>query len=305
MSLIMKNLLRAITCFLLSTFLAIGSHALAQDQPGLAGGYHPLLWEIKGTNHSVFLFGSIHIAKPDFYPLPDYIEQAYRQADVVAVEVDPSAAGAGAKMAPFITYAAPDKLQKHLTPGMWQRVAAKLGPTAEQVQPMKPAMLSVLMSLGVYGDLGYAPQAGIDLHFISRAKADNKSLVELETIEFQAAVLGGLNDQDGESMLKQMLDGMENGEAIDYANRIADGWKSGNAAGLVQLFEAEARQDPGSAHVMKLLIDDRNPEMARKIARLFTDGKNAFVVVGVGHLVGSRSVVDLLQKQGLDVRQLH
>lgn len=284
-------------------FLALGTNAYALDAPeGVQSKAHPLLWEVKGSNNSVFLLGSIHVAKPDFYPLPEYVETAYKQADTLAVEVDPSAPDVAARMVPFLTYKTEDSLEKHLTPVTWQKLSAKLGPSIDQLKILKPAMLSVVMAVDLYSGLGYKSEAGIDVHFISRAKRDKKNLVELESVEFQAAVLGGLDDRDGEAMLADVLDGFENGEAVEYLNDLVSAWKSGDADGLVELLAKEAGKDPGSARVMKLLIDDRNPQMANKIARLFKDGRNVFVVVGAGHLVGRGSIVELLQKQGLDVK---
>ncbi|WP_394779970.1 TraB/GumN family protein, partial [Undibacterium sp.] len=277
--------------FLLAAFLAIAGNAHAQGQKAETGGAsHPLLWEVKGASNSVFLLGSIHVARPDFYPLPAYVEQAYAQADILAVEVDPSAADVAARMVPYLTYKAEDSLQQHITPATWQKLSAKMGPSLEQMKSLKPAMLSVVMAVGLYTQMGFNPDAGIDLHFLARAKADKKSVVELESIEFQAAVLGGLGDQDGESMLADVLDSFENGEAVAYVNDLAKAWKSGDEKGLVEQLSKEASKDPGSARVMKLLIQDRNPEMANKIGRLFRDGRKVFVVIGAGHLVGDGSV---------------
>ncbi len=291
--------------FLMVAFVALGLNAEARDvQLETNTKAHPLLWEVKGAKNSVFLFGSIHVARPDFYPLPDYVENAYRQADTLVVEIDPDAADVASRMLPFLTYKAADNLQQHLTPATWQQLSAKLGPSVEQMKALKPAMLSVVMAMGLYSELGYKAEAGIDLHFIARAKSDRKSVVELESVEFQAAVLGGLNDTDAEAMLKDVLDGFDNGEAVEYINDLVKAWRNGDANGLVEQLAKEANKDPGSARVMKLLIDDRNPLMANKIARLFADGKNVFVVIGAGHLVGRGSVVELLQKQGLTVKQV-
>ncbi|GGC93172.1 GumN protein [Undibacterium terreum] len=291
---------------LLLAFLGGSAAAEAKDrQPALqASQLHPLLWEVKGAGSSVFLFGSIHVARQDFYPLPDYVEKAYKGADMLAVEVDPSAPDVAGRMLPFLTYGAKDDLQKHLSPETWKKLSQKLGPSVEQIKTLKPAMLSVVMAVGLYGDLGYKSEAGIDLHFLSRAKADKKNIIELESIEFQASVLGGLEDKDAEAMLADVLNGFETGEAAEYVNSLVKAWSSGDADGLIELLAKEAGKDPGSARVMKLLIEDRNPQMANKIGQLLKDGKNVFVVVGAGHLVGKGSIVELLQKQGLNVKRI-
>ena len=56
--------------------------------------------------------------------------------------------------------------------------------------------------------------------------------------------------------------------------------------------------------MMKMLMDDRNEGMVTKINSMMTSGKKLFVVVGAGHLAGEKSVVDLLKKQGLEVKQI-
>jgi uncharacterized protein YbaP (TraB family) len=46
------------------------------------------LWKIEGRTNAMYLFGSIHFLKKDFYPLPQPIEDAYKQSQVVVLEVD-------------------------------------------------------------------------------------------------------------------------------------------------------------------------------------------------------------------------
>jgi uncharacterized protein YbaP (TraB family) len=291
---------------LAAALLGLSLTAVAQDKPAAAvKPPNPVLWELKSGKHTVYLFGSIHMAKSDFYPLPDKIEEAYRKSERLVVELDPTAPDIAFRMAPFISYAPPDNLEKHLSAPTWQKLVQRLGPSTEQVKMMKPSMLSAVLMINLFSTEGYAPQAGIDLHFISQAKADKKPIQELETIEFQAGVLGNLADADGEAMLQETLDGFDNGEGLALIDAMATAWKKGDAQGLADLFVQEAAQNPSSARVMKALIDDRNPEMTRKVAALSAEGKDAFVVVGMGHLVGPEGIVQLLRKRGLTVQRVH
>ena len=252
----------------------------------------------------MYLFGSIHLAKANFYPLSPQIEQAYAQAEIVAVEADVTDAIAIQNAMPMMRYASPDKLQNHLTPTTWQRLQGVTGPAAEQLQDFKPAVAAMGVSLGVFAQQGYDPAFGIDLHFINRAKADKKKLVELESIAFQAGVLGSLTDEEGDALLNQSLGALSNGEALRDAERMMAMWRASDAAGLAALFIEAAKKDPGTKKLMKLLLDDRNVAMAQKIHRMLVDGNKVFVVVGAGHLAGANSIIDLLQKQGVQVRQL-
>jgi uncharacterized protein YbaP (TraB family) len=51
------------------------------------------------------------------------------------------------------------------------------------------------------------------------------------------------------------------------------------------------------------LLIQRNKNWTSQIEALMKENKNVLVIVGAGHLVGPDSVVDLLKKKGLSVKQ--
>lgn len=292
---------------LLATFLCLSIAALVDTASANTPLVEPakgLLFEIKSNKNTLYLFGSIHIAKANFYPLSPQVEQAYAQATTVAVEADVTDAEASKNALPLMTYASPDKLQNHLTPATWQSLQSIAGPAIEQFQGFKPAVVAMGFTLSVFAQQGYDPAYGIDLHFIHRAKADKKKLIELESIAFQASVMGALTDEEGNALLQQSLEALNNGEVLRDAESMVTLWKSADAEGLEKLFTEAANKDVGTKKLMKLLLDDRNVAMTEKIKRMLIDGNKAFVVVGAGHLTGDNSIIDLLQKQGAQVRQL-
>ena len=148
------------------------------------------------------------------------------------------------------------------------------------------------------------PAQGIDLHFIKRAKKDGKQLVELESLEFQARMLGGLSDEDGDAMLSQTLHSLSNGDAVRDTALMVQAWKAGDAEALATILEETANKDAGSRKIMKLLLDDRNPAMADQIVALMSAEKKVMIVVGAGHITGKNSITDLLRQRGLQVRQM-
>lgn len=263
-----------------------------------------VLWEVQSGTNTAYLFGSIHLAKASFYPLPARVEAAYRQADTLAVELDASDPDVSAKAMPYFTYRAPDKLENHLNKTTWQSLQALVGPASVQFQTLKPAVAATALSMGVFAQQGYDPAQGIDLHFIRQAKVDKKAIRELESMEFQAQVLGGLSDEDGDALLQQTLDGLKSGEAVQETEAMIAAWKRGDADTLIHILQETASKDAGSKKLMKLLLDDRNPRMAQQIADLLHEGKKVFVVVGAGHIAGTNSITDILQKQGLQIRQI-
>lgn len=292
-----------LTAIMLLSLTALVDTASANTPP-LVEPAKGLLFEVKSNNNTLYLFGSIHLAKANFYPLSPSVETAYAQANIVAVEADVTDAEASKNALPLMSYASPDKLQNHLTPTTWQSLQSMTGPATEQFQGFKPAVVAMGLTLGVFAQQGYNPAYGIDLHFIHRAKADNKKVVELESIAFQASVMAALTDEEGDALLKQSLEALKNGEALRDAEAMITMWKTADAAGLGKLFTDAENKDAGTKKLMKLLLDDRNVGMAQKINRMLVDGKKAFVVIGAGHLTGNNSIVDLLQKQGVQVRQI-
>ncbi|MFZ6754997.1 TraB/GumN family protein [Undibacterium sp. Dicai25W] len=263
-----------------------------------------VLWEVKSATNTAYLFGSIHLAKASFYPLPEKVQKAYKQADTLAVELDGTDSEAAVKALPLLKYAAPDKLQNHLQPATWESLQKMTGPAAERFQPLKPAMVATGLLVGTFARQGYDPAQGVDIHFINRAKKDKKSIVELETMEYQAQILGGLSDEEGDAMLSQTLESLSTGEAIRDTNQLIAAWKDGNAEKVVSMLQAEANKNPGSKKIMERLLDERNPAMADKIVELMAAGKHVLVVVGAGHIAGTNSISDLLKQRGLQVRQI-
>jgi uncharacterized protein YbaP (TraB family) len=296
----LNQLLKLLKPLFLSCLLLAALPSQAQSTSGVKG----LLWEIKSANNTAYLFGAIHLAKADFYPLPASVEAAYLQADTLALEIDASDTAASAKAMPMLSYRAPDNLKKHLSKSTWMALQKVAGDAAEQFSAFKPAMVATGLAIAAFEKQGYDPAYGIDLHFLKRAKADKKRVVELESIEFQAGVLGGLSDKDGDALLKQTLDGFLSGEMQRETDAMIETWKSGDAEALAKLMRDVASKDAGSKKIMKLLLDDRNIGMAQKISSMLARGDKLFVVVGAGHLAGLNSVTDILQKQGLQVKQI-
>ncbi len=282
--------------------------ACGQAQSAAPAAVTALLWEVKSATNTIYLFGSIHLAKADFYPLPAAAEMAYLQADTVVVELDITDEMASATAMPLITYTTPDKLENHLDKVSWAMLKKVAGTSIAQYQAYKPAVVATGLALRAFARQGYDPAYGIDLHFIRRAKADQKRLVELESMAFQAGVLGGLSDADAAALLQQTLEGLQPGPAQVQMQREAEAmiasWKSGDAQALASMLRDAANKDAGSKRLMKLLLDDRNVAMTEKITGLLESGSKAFVVVGAGHLAGRHSIVDLLQRQNYQIRQI-
>ena len=285
---------------------------LAFTLAGCAGAAEPpaggklLLWEVKSSTNSIYVLGSMHVARQDFYPLPKPVEDAYQKSDELVVEVDITDQSAMVESIPLLTYLPPDSLEKHLSPEVWKHLQEESAESKQDVatlESLKPAMIASVLVVDALEKHGYDSKVGIDLHFLSSAHAQRKPVVELETAAFQAGVLGGLTDEEGNAMLGDTLQDIRSGELVRSTDQLAAAWKAGDEQALGRLLR-EANKDPASRKIYAKLFDERNPGMADKIAALASQPQHAFVVIGAGHLAGDNNVLDLLKAKGLRVQRV-
>ncbi|MCU6432433.1 TraB/GumN family protein [Undibacterium sp. Jales W-56] len=297
------NKLRRTLAGLVSAFLllALNQAAFADAELKPAKG---LMWEIKAGQKTAYLLGSIHLAKPDFYPLTPAVEDAYAKSRVLAVEVDATDQKAIAKLMPLVIYKAPDQLDKHISAETWSELNKVAGPAIKQLQMLKPALVSTGLVVGAMMSQGYQPQAGIDVYFLNRAKAENKKIKELETLAFQLKVLTDFSDKEGDEMLASTLTSIQNGDAVKESDNLVAAWKSGDAPALEKILADLNNKDAATAKLMKRLLDDRNAGMSEKIIKLMNGGQPVFVVVGAGHMIGKNSILDLLKKKGFQINRV-
>jgi uncharacterized protein len=263
------------------------------------------LWQIEGKTNSTYLFGSIHFLKKEFYPLAQPIEDAYKQAQVVVLEVDMKemeAPETQIKMLEAGKYPAGQTLKQQVSKDTYARLEAHLadsGAPATAFDPLRPWMVAVALVGVELQKLGFDPEEGVDKYFFTKATKDKKQIVPLETVDLQIGLFKGFTPQQEDAMLKETL--QEISKFKTDIKTIVDAWKAGDTKALDGLMLEAMRDYP---ELYKKLLVDRNKQWAEKLQKLHAGGKNVFVVVGTAHLVGKESLVELLSAKGLKIRQL-
>lgn len=263
-----------------------------------------MLWEIKSGKNVVHLFGSIHLAKPDFYPMPKHVDDAFLASKLLVVEADITAPNVMPIMKRHFSYVAPDKLENHLSPSAWSTLQLQFGNAVESYQNTKLGALNTALTVAFLAQHGYAADQGIDLHYLQRAKAAKKPIAELEGAEFQARLFAHFSDADGEAWLLQVLQDAHSGELLREMEDMAQAWLAGDEAQLAQMVQKAMEKDALGQKLQEVFLTKRNLGLSNKIGKLLKEGKQAFIVMGAGHCVGSGNVVELLQKQGFSVRRI-
>ncbi len=269
------------------------------------------LFKVQDASHTLYLFGTIHVGAPDFYPLEPLVTQALEDAGALALEIDPGA-DPRAAVGAILKYGMEAPGSK-VPADCRQTLAPRLAPLlqkyaipAESVAPMKPWMLASMLAIGEFSSLGYRSDLAVDNYLAQQAKARKIPVLALESMEGQMALFGAMTPLEQCRFLEDSVVSIEEQEQSQEARAIADAWRTADAAAFDTL-AAKAAQDPSFAaqFVQKVLLDGRNPALAEGIAQLLAREKHSLAAIGVLHLVGTKSVPDLLRQKGLKVERIY
>jgi hypothetical protein len=260
-----------------------------------------LLWEASGENGKAYLFGSIHTAKPEMYPLNAAVEAAYASSDSLVVEVDVNAVDKQAvsrkTMALGLNFDG-TTLADALPPEELEKLKAfceERGLPFAALNIMKPWLAAMTLAIMEYQRLGYDFEIGVDRHFLKQAAESGKQIVELESAEFQLEMLAGFSPELQQKFVLYSIRDLAN--VPEKVDRLVKAWKRGDAAELEALMLDMGQGDSNELQpVYDAMITQRNYSMTTKVGEMIEAGGTHFVVVGAGHLIGDEGLVNLLNK---------
>jgi uncharacterized protein YbaP (TraB family) len=275
-------------------------------KPALSQTGKNFLWKIQSNAATVYLLGSVHFLKEEFYPLPETLESAYASSDVLVVEANVNDLNK-LDLATFMDkalYSGDDRLEKHVSPETYQlikRETQSLGIPQELVASERPWLLALSLQAQEIMKLGYDPRHGVDYHFLSRAQG-KKRILELESLDEQIKLLSGFSDREQEMFL---LDTLKNLRSVgSQADTLAHAWAAGDTKTVESILTNSTTEDGTIARIHEKLLDERNAKMASKIEDYLGSGGSYFVIVGAGHLLGKRGIIELLKTRGYFAKQL-
>jgi len=298
----MKKTSRLLSIFfvlLLFDLTAYTQHALSQSQKCF-------LWRVQSKTSTVYLLGSIHIFKKEGYPLNRKIENAFDQSDILAVEANIADTGKMdvQKLMEIAFYPENETLEKHVSKETYELVKKELGGggiSPELFNKQKPWFLAATLASLELLKLGYDPDSGIDMYFLSKAQG-KKRIIELEGLDDQLNLLSRLSDQDQELFLLYTVKDLDMlGGEVD---RLIHAWSSGDIKGVEAIMTKSVNEDRRFSSLYEKLIYERNRNMASRIEDLLRGKETYFVIVGAGHLVGDKGMIERLKEKGYLIEQL-
>jgi len=261
----------------------------------------PAIWVVKGPHSTVYLFGTIHALDKNHPWHSAKIDAAIKQSESLWLEV-PNVDDA-ASMQPLILQLGIDMahpLSSKLTPDQM----AKLNKAAVGVpggpgmlEPMKPWLAGMMLSLAPVMQAGYDPNSGVELELKPEFVKANKPVKGFETMDQQIHYFADMSDKSQLDFLVSELD--EADTAVDKFKELVAAWYAGDVNKLDALNNADFRDK--YPDLFQLLLVKRNQNFTTQIQELLKGDGVTFVAVGAGHLVGRDGVPAMLERQGYKV----
>lgn len=263
----------------------------------------PALWVVRDEDSTIYLLGTVHVLKPDTVWRSPAIDRALAEADELWIEVEADDAAA---MQPLVRRYGLDPanpLSSKLTPEQKARLdaaAAGIGASGAALEPFRPWLAALQLSMGPLMKAGYDPASGVESKLKAAARGAGKPIRTLETLEQQIGFFANLPPAVELSFLMSALDEMDDGPVM--LDALVAAWSAGDAEALDELMVAEMAADYPELH--DALLVRRNKDWAGQIQTLLAGEGVSLIAVGTAHLVGDDSVQAQLLARRIAVDRL-
>lgn len=266
------------------------------------------LWKGTREGQTVYLLGTIHVAKPSFYPLPKEIENALKESSTLFVEADITKLEP-AKVLESLkqqgAYRPPETLSKSISPQTKAILNDYLSWAGEPISiydGWKPWVVAQILSSGALRRAGFKGELGIDAHLLKEAHATGKKIVPLESIESQLKLIEGFDKPTQEKMLAADCISLKN--MGDELTKISNAWYKGDLDSLSKVIDETLGAQPEFKEAKDKLLDARNLSMAESLEKLMPASGTCLVAVGSAHLAGKSGLLEIFKANGFDVKQV-
>jgi uncharacterized protein YbaP (TraB family) len=261
-----------------------------------------LLWHLQRDGRSLWLYGTVHLGRPEWMQHGPRVAAAFAASEVLALEIDPTdPAVQGALQQP-------DAAAPPLPPALLARLGAQVAAAclpAGALEGMAPAMQAVVLSVLQGRWLGLDPAFAQEVALAQAARRDGRRIVALETVALQQQVLVPADAAAAQAQVEQALQQLESGSGRSTIARMAQAWERSDLAALEDHASwCDCVRNDAERAAMQALNDARNPALADGIEALHRAGKPVFAAVGALHMTGPAALPRLLAARGFTVRQV-
>ena len=235
-------------------------------KPAAQRAVQPALWVLSDHDTTVYLFGTFHALddRTDWFGRD--VRAAFEGSDQLILET----------LVPTDPIDLTNALARH----------SLIAPLVVG-QPVVSGAATPARIMAAGRIAGMTVERGADMMLRQYASADGKPVGELESFDFQLAMLTGL------PAAERVAGPQPDPRQMLLALRTA--WRAGDSASFAAMLTTLEAQSPTT---YQRLFVDRNNHWASWIARRMQQPGTVFVAVGTGHLIGRHSVQQQLSLRG-------
>ena len=261
----------------------------------MATASHPPLWRVRRDDSKVYILaGRPAMADPWAAPLADAALAGAREfwSETPAVSED------GERLAFKYGVNLARPLARAISPEVQQRMneaAVRLGVAPVVLSPLRPWLAAQVLRTAFMAKRGLdsstMPEAtyrqrAIDLHV--------PAFSEFGTTEEMLRDFASLSPEAESQFLEAALDDFEEAPDVDMGR--AGEWRSGRLEGEPERATRLSERYPAFYEEVGVR---RNRDWVHRIERMLAEPGTVLMVVGLGHMVGPRSLVEALGERGL------
>lgn len=225
--------------FLVLSILLLSSMAQAKS----------CLWKVSTKGGTLYLQGSVHVLRPENYPLAPAIEAAYAASKTLVLEVDMTEMTSPKTQQMILAKAMlPEgqSLEQALSPEVYAEATAtftKAGLPIAAMQRFKPWFAAMTLTLVRMQSMGFDSSLGLDTYFHNKATAEGKQEIGLESVEFQINLIDSLAEGNQNEFMKKTLKDLELMDG--QLDELMTAWQKGNIEKLGKLINESFEECPG------------------------------------------------------------
>ncbi len=272
-----------------------------------------LLWQVSkpGVEPS-FLFGTMHLSDPRVASLNDTAQRAFDRSGTLALEIteilEPEKSAANAmKLMKYTTYLDGSSLEQKLDDEQIKIIKStlreRMGLPWNVAQKIRPWVVMTTLALPAC-ELKRKQEGKpfLDMALGLEARKQGKSLIGLETLESQMAMMASLPEK---TMIEAIVDSAKLGDQLNDVFETMIQLYLKQDTGLVYTMMRHLGPNgldtksvvSGYADFQRVAVDQRNRTMAEESAKLIDKG-GTFIAVGALHLPGANGILNILAQRG-------
>lgn len=269
-----------------------------------------LLWEITGNELETpsYLYGTIHMIGKDDFVLTDATRAALAKTDKITYEInmeDMNSIGVIFTMIGKVMMKNGVTLQSLLSKEDYKLVVdhfEKMGLPMMMLEKIKPMFLTVFASedmATMQTDMQTGGMVSYEMELMAIAEEQKKEMDGLETVEFQMSVFDSIPYEAQAQMLVESLKAENTGEEDEF-DVMTKMYKDQDINGMVSMISEDGE---GMQNYEQVLLINRNLKWIPIMGEMMKE-QPTFFAVGAGHLGGPQGVVNLLTKEGYNVKPI-